>query len=133
MEHTLEHMAELLLKLPSLPKLSEVGHGSSAAVFCRQCKKQMDLFEVKHYWTGLLQAHDALCDRCLPQFKKHAVIVCSTCGTVVMRMFPHRDSSGFVFEKSQCYHLSGGCIDCNKNLGRTFIVEMAMFKQEKRK
>lgn len=122
--NTLERQARLLAELPDATRKENVRPADHVECACR--KKVMHVSEIKHHFTGVCNATDTMCDECLRQVTKHALVVCVGCRAVVARMAPTTLKSGFKIESRKIYH-TDCCPTCRPEVERSTIVEAELF------
>ena len=79
--------------------------------------------------TGYIQALDSVCTFCRKDVSNTCPIVCVGCKSVISRMAPHKDKSGFKFEANKVYH-TDRCPSCSLDCKTSFLIEKAAYDKE---
>lgn len=122
-----------LEKLPDAPKaLSEedLRWKNNEQILCQGCQDWYHISEFKYVNTGYIKVLDPVCKDCSKELKNTSYLACVNCKEIVSRMKPHKDSSGFVFEKNKIYHMSQ-CPKCVENCTSSTLAEKIIYDREK--
>lgn len=125
--------APIIEKLPDPPEFKtadSIRWDSNEEVMCCGCNTYVHISEFKSINTGYIKAFDPVCNSCSSDIEGTCPIVCVPCKTVVSRMKPHKDNSGFVFEKNKAYH-TDRCPNCDDNCTTSFLIEKAAYDKDR--
>ena len=89
------------------------------------CGSWKHITDMEHINTGVVLAVSNVCKGCKEAVKDDratARIVCVKCKTVVARMAPHKDNTGFAFKANYSYHINA-CANCTPGLTTSAIIE----------
>jgi hypothetical protein len=128
-----QKVAPVIKKLPKPPEFKsadKVRWESKEEVKCSGCNTYSHIGEFKSVSTGYITAFDPVCKSCRSEIAGTCPIVCVPCKTVVSRMKPHKDTSGFVFEKDKAYH-TDRCPACSEDCKTSFLIEKAAYDKDK--
>ena len=119
-------------KLPKPPKFKSADNirwDKNEEVMCCGCNTYVHISQFKSINTGYISAFDPVCKSCSTEIEDTCPIVCVPCKTVVSIMKPHKDSSGFVFEKNKAYH-TDRCPTCADDCKTSFLIEKAAYDKD---
>ena len=122
-------LEDIFSKLPpvdskDLPPLLNPNNGQ-----CEMCKKFLPLKDMPVVNTGIVLAQEPLCVECQQTLKDQARIACTSCRLVVLWVDPHKEPSGFEFQRRKIYHIKH-CPFCTKGLQKAQVLEKIVFYRE---
>ena len=136
----LEELIKMMqMALPALESLDEAPEALSESelrwknnqeVLCEACHSWYHVSDFKSVNTGYMTVFDPVCSSCSKELEKTSYLACVNCKEIVSRMKPHKDSSGFVFEKNKVYHMSQ-CPKCVKNCISSTLAEKIIHDRNK--
>lgn len=131
----MEQGAPMLLQLPAAPVIKsqeDLYWVKRQEVLCCICDEYKHIQKFRTIQTGYMKAFDPVCSPCLKEVANTAYLVCVGCKSVVSRMKPHVDASGFVFEKNKAYHLNQ-CPTCTENCNTSTLAEKMIHDRRNQK
>lgn len=96
---------------------------------CKHCGVFLPMKDMPIHYTGITYVQEPLCGECRETFRDQARIACINCREVILWADPHRDPSGFTFEKRKIYHVQK-CPTCDENVTQSRILEKVLYYEE---
>tara|TARA_B100000579_G_scaffold437938_1_gene470093 strand:+ start:15342 stop:15767 length:426 start_codon:yes stop_codon:yes gene_type:complete len=112
MEQTLPLLADMPDAPEALPE-KDLRWNINKELLCQGCSSWYHISDFKKVNTGYIEVLDPLCASCSKELENTSYLACVRCKEIVSRMKPHKDNTGFVFEKNKVYHMNQcpGCVD----------------------